>query len=126
MTETITLKISMMELQTILVKHYKKEFNDETVRAHYRAVEIDRKNNEVKIFLTRKTQLDIFKGEITYELTDDEILCVLNQELTKSGYYTKKLNYFVFDDCVEKIEFDITKEKNKQKSIGGIKWNFKN
>lgn len=121
MQETITLKITMNELKTILLNHYKKTFNDENIKLTYETTEVGDYYKEVKIFIFRETKVGNFSGEIKYELNDKEVLEVVNEELEKSGYQTKKLNYLIMFDSISEIKFDVVKTNNKQKSIGGIK-----
>ncbi len=121
MQETITLKITMNELKIILLNHYKKELNDENIKLTYETTEVGDYYKEVKIFIFKQTKVGSFSGEIKYELNDKEVLEAVNDELEKSGYQTKKLNYIIMFDSVSEIRFDVVKTNNKQKSIGGIK-----
>jgi len=125
MNETITLKITMSELEKLLLNHYKKTLSDENIRLVYK-VNDDDGYKEVKITIIKQTKVGNFSGEIKCELNYNEVLEVVNDELGKSGYQTKNLWYRVMRDTVEEIEFDVVKTNSKQKGIGGIKWNFKN
>ena len=120
MQETITLKITMSELEKLLLNHYKKTLSDENIRLVYK-VNDDDGYKEVKITIIKQTKVGNFSGEIKCELNYNEVLEVVNDELGKSGYQTKNLWYRVMRDTVEEIEFDVVKTNSKQKGIGGIK-----
>ena len=118
MQETITLKITMSELEKLLLNHYKKTLSDENIRLIYK-VNDDNGYKEVKITIIKQTKVGNFNGEIKYQLNENEVIEVVNEELEKSGYQTKNLLYRVMRDTVEEIEFNVVKTNNKQKSIGG-------
>ena len=120
MNEIITLKITMSELEKLLLNHYKKTLSDEKIRLIYK-VNDDNGYKEVKITIIKQTKVGNFSGEIKYQLNENEVIEVVNEELEKSGYQTKNLLYRVMRDTVEEIEFNVVKTNNKQKSIGGIK-----
>lgn len=120
MQETITLKITMSELENLLLNHYKKILKDENIKLIYEVIDIDY-YNEVNILIIQQTKVGNFSGEIEYKLTAKEVLEVVNEELGKSGYQTKHLKYHIMNDIVKEIEFNVVKTNNKQKSIGGIK-----
>lgn len=117
MNETITLKITMKELVTLLLNHYKKIFDDENIKVIYNVTPYG-ESETIKTFIIKQTKVGDFRGESKYQLSDNEIKEVINIELEKSGYQAKRLNYYVVS---ETIEFDVVKKKQKQKKIGGIK-----
>jgi len=119
MQETITLKITMSELEKLLLNHYKKILSDEKIRLISKVIDLGDGYKDVKITIIRQTKVGNFNGEIKYELNYGEVLEVVNDELGKLGYQTKNLWYHIMCDTVEEIEFNVVKTNNKQKSIGG-------
>lgn len=118
MQEAITMKITMKELENILLNYYKGIFNNENIRLTYSFDKVYDFYKNVKFEIIKPEKIGAFNSQFKYPLSGREIVDVLNSELSKSGYKTGQLIYKIVDDVIEQVTFEVTKKKNKTKMKG--------
>lgn len=94
MIETQTLRFDTKTLKDLIMKYYKEYFQDESIKIEYDVIEEDDYSyGRVVIKIIRNIKIGEYNIESKNTLSDEDIIKLLNEELSK---YNKKIKHFNF------------------------------
>jgi len=94
MTETQTLRFDTKTLKDLIMKYYKDYFQDDSIKIEYDIIEEDDYSyGRVIVKIIRNIKIGEYNIESKNTLSDEDIINLINEELSK---YNKKIIHFNF------------------------------
>ena len=118
MTETETLRFETDTIKKIIIRHYKEYFKDENLQIKYDVVEEDDYNpGRVIITIIRNIKIGEYIVESKNVLSYEDVLEVINTELSKYNYKAKNINYLISSNTWNGVSTLLEKINIKKKVL---------
>lgn len=114
MTESTEIKISIGNLEYLLLNYYNKELG-ENINIEYKVVGDDY-NKDILFEITKEIKIGVYYGKKTFYLDKDDIKNVINAELKNNRYEIDYFNYEITDNKLSGLRVNVIKiQPQKQK-----------
>ena len=118
MIETESLKFENNIIKEFISKYYKNYFNDENIKIKYDVIEEDDYSyGRVVITIIRDIKIGEYIGKSESVLSNEDIVNIINGELSKYNYKVKNINFIVNGSSWNGVNILLEKINIKKKEL---------